>query len=150
MAGAPGLPLLTPTQLTQAKLAISRVFATFAKEPVVFKQIRVKIAPFGEKADNTDFTPYNLEAIYAYTTAHDGKYDIIQRTDKGSEIHDGFRLYIWKDDMIAAGLLAIDAEQDHVIFKGKEYDLDFAAPSAQFSTLSELLWEIEVRFRHRT
>lgn len=146
-----GTPLLSDAVLAKVKSALANVFATFARETVVFKKRTVTFPAdnFGEKTAAT-FVPYSIEVIYAFTTAHDGKYDIIQRTDKGAELHDGFRLYIWRDDMEATGLRSIDPEVDHVVFMGKEYVIDFAAPSAQFSSLGYLLWEVEVRFRHRT
>lgn len=148
---AVGTPLLSAAILARIKSALANVFATFAREPIVLKKRTVgfNTADFGEKTTAT-FVPYNLEALYQYTTAHDGKYDIVQRTDKGAEEHDGFRLYLWREDMEATGLLAIDPEVDHVVFMGKEYVIDFAAPSAQFSSLGYLMWEVEVRFRHRT
>lgn len=148
---AAGTSLLNAGTLAKVKSTLANVFATFAREPIVLKKRSVSFldANFGETTTVT-FVDHNLEAIYAYTTAHDGKYDIIQRTDKGAELHDGFRLYFWKEDMVTAGVTSINPEVDHVVFKGKEYIVDFAAPSAQFSDLGDLLWEVEIRFRHRT
>ncbi len=145
-------PLFGQDTLDTIKSVLSDVFATFAKETVTLRQPTLGFASgdFGEKSSNlappTD-TPLNV--MYAYTTASDGKYDIVDRSDKGAEEHDGFRLFIWKDYMTSKGVTYIDAEKDRVIFKGKEYIINFAAPSAQFGDLGDLLWEVEVRFRHR-
>lgn len=145
-----GIPLLAADQLALIKDALANVFATFAKEDVVFLKriIGFDNTNFGEQVAVPPPQEFPIQAIYAYTAAHDGKYDTIQRTELGNELHDGFRLFIWKDDMVTAGL-TVDPEVDQVVFKGKTYKIDFAAPSAQFSDLGDLLFEVEIRFKHR-
>jgi hypothetical protein len=143
-----GISLLSTATLAKIKVALANTMATFAKESVVFYTRSVSIQNFGEQAKAVE-VPHPVLVLYEYTKGHAGKYDTVNRTDKGFEEHDGFRLYIWKDDLIAAGIDHIDPEVDQVEFKGKKYRMEMAAPSAQFSDLGELLWEVEVHYAHR-
>lgn len=143
-----GIQLLSPVALAAIKVALANTMATFAVEPVVIHKRSVSVTNFGEDTE-APYTPHPINALYAYTKAHQGKYDIVGRTDKGNEEHDGFRLFLWQDDMTAAGFDSLDSEVDRVVFKGKTYVLNFAAPSAQFSNLGNLLWEVEIIFNHR-
>ena len=143
-----GKQLLSPQTLATIKVALANVMATFAKESVTFLSRSVSVEHFGERIE-APAVPHEILVCYEYTKGHAGKYDTVNRTEKGFEEHDGFRLYIWKDDMATAGLLKIDPEQDQVVFKGKTYRMEMAAPSEQFSDLGDLLWEVEARFTPR-
>lgn len=135
--------LLTAEDLAAIKAALKDVVDTFFKQPLTIRHrtARTEVAKFGELAKHVN-QDFNLIGLSEFTRAEGGKYHTVQEDPTGQQEVDGWRFYFWKEDVDA--LLTVNPEQDKVIMNGKEYIIKFWAPSAWFSDLGELFYELEI------
>jgi sulfur transfer complex TusBCD TusB component (DsrH family) len=137
--------LLDTDTLAVIKAAIKDVVDTFFRFEITINH-REQVRPnnYGESVAAT-VTSHKFNALYQYTVASDGRYITVQRSEKGQELHDGWRVYLWKDDVAAAGL-TINPESDTVTIDGKTYEIRMFTPSAPMSDLGNLFYEFDVHF----
>lgn len=135
--------LLTPEDLEAIKAALKDVVDTFFKQPLIIRHRTAKttVAHFGESAKHVE-VDIQLIGLSEFTRADGGKYTTVQEDPTGQQETDGWRFYFWKEDVDA--LVHVNPEQDKVIMNGKEYIIKFWAPSAWFSDLGELFYELEI------
>lgn len=136
--------LLSPRVLAVIKNALKNVVDTFFKTPIIIHhRPNTVLAKYGEtvQLNSTRDVPFN--ALSNYSVGTDGRYITIKQGPVGQELHDGWRLFLWKADVDAANLV-IDEESDTVSMGGKEYHFRFGANSANFGDLGPLLIELEI------
>lgn len=135
--------LLSADDLAAIKAALKDVVDTFFKQPIIIRHRTNKttVVQFGERAKHVD-QDFPLIGLSEFTRAEGGKYHTVQEDPTGQQQVDGWRFYFWKEDVDA--LLTVNPEMDKVVMNGKEYIIKFWAPSAWFSDLGELFYELEI------
>lgn len=136
--------LLSDATLQKIKAALKETMSTFAQKQIHIVKRTPTTARFGEAVVSTD-VPYPIMCLYEPSRGLNARYNTTENSQKGTEAHDGWRIYLWKDDVTALGI-DINPEADKVRVDGKDYQIRMFTPSAQFSTLGDLLYEFEVHF----
>lgn len=135
--------LLSAEDLVAIKSALFDVQDTFFKKSLTIHHRTVSQKRFGEGVQET-YVPFTVHGLSEFTRADAGKYSTVDVSPTGMEQNDGWRFYLWKDEVDA--LLTVNPEADKVELDGKRYDISFWAPSALFSDLGELLYELEIKY----
>lgn len=136
--------LLSQQDLIAIKSALQSVVATFfTKELIIRHRTNVGTAQFGEKSKATpqDFV---VKGLYEFTKSDGGKYHTLKDGPTGQTTEDGWRFYLWKDEVDA--LVTVNPQVDKVVLDGHEYIIRFWSPSALFSDLGDLLYELEIAY----
>lgn len=135
--------LLSPEDLAAIKEALMDVRDTFFKKPITIRHRVVTQGAFGESAVDVP-TDHHFVGLYEFTRADGGRYHTVEGDPNGQEAHDGWRFFLWKEDVDAK--LTVDPTTDRVIVDAKEYIIKFWAASALFGDLGELFYELEISF----
>jgi len=135
--------LLPPRVQAVIKKALKDVVDTFFKTAVtIHHRPTTTLAKYGEGVTTTP-QDHNFNALSNYSVGTDGRYITIKQGPVGQELHDGWRIYLWKQDVDDVNLV-IDPESDTISMGGKEYHFRFGANSAEFADLGPLLIELEI------
>lgn len=142
---------LTTRQQTAFHNAIKKVVDMFFRLPVT---INKRVTTLDDNGENPVIAvqAYNVVALMSYDVGLGGRYHTIEHTDLGQILHDGWKLYFFKEDIdatLTTGVF-VDPEADSlsITLSGvtKEYELRMWTPSADFSDLGFLLYECDLRF----
>jgi hypothetical protein len=127
--------------------AIRRVADMFFRVEVTINKRSTVPDANGEHPDIT-VVAHNVLCLLTYDVGLGGRYHTVEHTDLGQLLHDGWKLYFYKEDIDAAIPEGVDAEADSIVFPrgGKEYEIRMWTPSSAFADLSFLLYECDVRF----
>lgn len=136
--------LLDAATLAVIKSAIKDVVDTFFKVDVLIHHRSGVLDKYAESVTESE-AQYHFNGLSTYSVGTDGKYITIKMGPGGQELHDSWRVFLWHDDVIAAGL-TIDPESDVVTLFGKLYHFRMLSPSGQFGDLGDLLIEFEIHF----
>jgi len=143
------MDLLSTDDLQTVFSALKDVRDTFFKQNVVLRKRVTGVDTYGEHPVSTT-SDKPLVALFEYSVGESGRYKNVAKSDMGQRGQETWRLYFWKADLDAQNIV-IDSEADCILFSdgpyaGKEYEIRMATPSAQFSDLGTLLWEVELEW----
>lgn len=133
--------LLSDDDLAAVKSAMQDLVDTFMKMEIVLMSRSTVLGAYGESASFTP-KPYTLKVMGEYTKGRGERYRNVEEDPTGEQVRDGYRFYLWKEAVDA--IVTIDPETDKVLVNGHEYIIFFWGPSAQFSSLGYLFYEMEV------
>lgn len=143
------MDLLSSGDLQSVFDALKDVRDTFFKQQVILRKRVPGVDTYGERAVDTH-SDKPLVALFEYSVGESGRYKNVAKSDMGQRGQETWRLYFWKADLDALNVI-IDSESDTILFvdgpyAGKAYEIRMATPSAQFSDLGTLLWEVELEW----
>jgi len=138
----PVASLLSPDDLAAIKSALMDLRDTFFKRPFTLVHRSTALGPYGESAVHDSTSNFDFVGLTEFTRAKGEKYHTVDEDPTGEQQRDGWRFYIWKDDVDA--VVVVDPETDKVLLDGVEYIIKFWAESALFSDLGYVFYEMEI------
>jgi hypothetical protein len=140
--------LLSPEDLAAVKEALKDLVDTFFKKQVIIRhRVNVTTQQYGEKPQSAD-SYHPILGLFQFTRSSGGKYHTLYDRENGMTQEDGWRFYLWADDVEALGI-TVNPEADKIVMDDFEYVIKFWAPSALFSDLGCLLYELEILYDTR-
>ena len=141
--------LLTPGDQAEIKDAIQQAVDTFFRWPVIVNSKNTVPGAYGESPLQT----VQHRTFYCYvdmSVGKSGRYQDIDKTELGQRDEDSFHIFFWQDDILNSGIV-INPESDTVTIAGipdihdGEYEIRLFSPTALFSDLGFLLYDMEVK-----
>lgn len=141
--------LLSPAILATIKAALQNVVDTFFKAEIVLNLKTTTLDEYGEHPTQT-VVNRTFSVLLDYSVGKSGRYEDIEASPMGERDESSFHVYFWATDIENSGIV-IDAENTTVTvanipnIKDGEYEVRLFVPSALFSDLGYLLYEMELK-----
>lgn len=141
--------LLTVRTQLAIKAALQNVVDTFFKCTVTLNSKVTVTDRYGERPVST-ITTRDFDVLADFSVGKSGRYQDVEKSELGQRDESSFHLYFWADDVKNSGV-TVDAEADTVTLRNipsipdGEYEIRLFAPSALFSDLGFLLYDMELK-----
>jgi hypothetical protein len=141
--------LLSPATQIAIKAALQNVVDTFFLETVTLNLRTTVPDKYGENPVTTVVTR-QFEVLSDFSVGKSGRYENIDDSPMGQRDESSWHLYFWAQDIITSGVV-VNPEADTVTIGavdgigGAEYEIRMFAPTALFSDLGFLLWDMELK-----